>query len=234
MCLASGAGGYTPALSRSVAQPGRALCSGRRGRRFESSHSDQEDPCAYGGAGFDELAHPGGAGCLDEPGIGYVAREALPFQPHTQLRPGAVEANEAFRGGESPATVTWPGSAGARWNVAGVCASCSPAAPRARSCWGEVHRGLAGGGGLRGPADRKMLQLIAPAGHDHPFEARGERLVDQLRPHRDDEAVGTAGSRFVRVTSCRRLTLIGRDASVRRTNQMKSRSMMETQPLAEF
>lgn len=26
--------------SRSVAQPGRALCSGRRGRRFESSHSD--------------------------------------------------------------------------------------------------------------------------------------------------------------------------------------------------
>jgi hypothetical protein len=42
-CLASdAAGGYTPALSRSVAQPGRALCSGRRGRRFESSHSDQE------------------------------------------------------------------------------------------------------------------------------------------------------------------------------------------------
>ena len=28
-------------LGRSVAQPGRALCSGRRGRRFESSHSDQ-------------------------------------------------------------------------------------------------------------------------------------------------------------------------------------------------
>ena len=27
-------------LGRSVAQPGRALCSGRRGRRFESSHSD--------------------------------------------------------------------------------------------------------------------------------------------------------------------------------------------------
>ncbi len=43
MCLASGAGGgYTAALSRSVAQPGRALCSGRRGRRFESSHSDQK------------------------------------------------------------------------------------------------------------------------------------------------------------------------------------------------
>jgi hypothetical protein len=32
---------YMPALGRSVAQPGRALCSGRRGRRFESSHSDQ-------------------------------------------------------------------------------------------------------------------------------------------------------------------------------------------------
>jgi hypothetical protein len=32
---------YRPGLSRSVAQPGRALCSGRRGRRFESSHSDQ-------------------------------------------------------------------------------------------------------------------------------------------------------------------------------------------------
>jgi hypothetical protein len=30
-------------LGRSVAQPGRALCSGRRGRRFESSHSDQRD-----------------------------------------------------------------------------------------------------------------------------------------------------------------------------------------------
>ena len=28
-------------LGRSVAQPGRALCSGRRGRRFKSSHSDQ-------------------------------------------------------------------------------------------------------------------------------------------------------------------------------------------------
>lgn len=28
-------------LFRSVAQPGRALRSGRRGRRFESSHSDQ-------------------------------------------------------------------------------------------------------------------------------------------------------------------------------------------------
>ena len=27
-------------MCRSVAQPGRALCSGRRGRRFESSHSD--------------------------------------------------------------------------------------------------------------------------------------------------------------------------------------------------
>ena len=36
-------GGYKPALSRSVAQPGRALCSGRRGRRFESSHSDQQN-----------------------------------------------------------------------------------------------------------------------------------------------------------------------------------------------
>ena len=34
-------GRYTRRLSRSVAQPGRALCSGRRGRRFESSHSDQ-------------------------------------------------------------------------------------------------------------------------------------------------------------------------------------------------
>ena len=33
---------YTP-RRRSVAQPGRALCSGRRGRRFESSHSDQEN-----------------------------------------------------------------------------------------------------------------------------------------------------------------------------------------------
>jgi hypothetical protein len=30
-------------LGRSVAQPGRALCSGRRGRRFESSHSDQRN-----------------------------------------------------------------------------------------------------------------------------------------------------------------------------------------------
>ena len=28
-------------LVRNVAQPGRALCSGRRGRRFESSHFDQ-------------------------------------------------------------------------------------------------------------------------------------------------------------------------------------------------
>jgi hypothetical protein len=33
---------YMPNLSRSVAQPGRALCSGRRGRRFKSSHSDQK------------------------------------------------------------------------------------------------------------------------------------------------------------------------------------------------
>ena len=33
--------GYMRRLGRSVAQPGRALCSGRRGRRFESSHSDQ-------------------------------------------------------------------------------------------------------------------------------------------------------------------------------------------------
>ena len=33
---------YNPARSgRSVAQPGRALSSGGRGRRFESSHSDQ-------------------------------------------------------------------------------------------------------------------------------------------------------------------------------------------------
>ena len=32
---------YMARLGRSVAQPGRALCSGRRGRRFESSHSDQ-------------------------------------------------------------------------------------------------------------------------------------------------------------------------------------------------
>jgi hypothetical protein len=32
---------YIARLGRSVAQPGRALCSGRRGRRFESSHSDQ-------------------------------------------------------------------------------------------------------------------------------------------------------------------------------------------------
>jgi hypothetical protein len=33
---------YIARLGRSVAQPGRALCSGRRGRRFESSHSDQQ------------------------------------------------------------------------------------------------------------------------------------------------------------------------------------------------
>ena len=31
-------------MPRSVAQPGRALRSGRRGRRFESSHSDQFEP----------------------------------------------------------------------------------------------------------------------------------------------------------------------------------------------
>ena len=34
--------GYKPPSCRSVAQPGRALRSGRRGRRFESCHSDQE------------------------------------------------------------------------------------------------------------------------------------------------------------------------------------------------
>ena len=33
--------GYKPRSCRSVAQPGRALRSGRRGRRFESCHSDQ-------------------------------------------------------------------------------------------------------------------------------------------------------------------------------------------------
>src|SRR5262249_30821813 len=32
---------YTAACRRSVAQPGRALLSGGRGRRFKSSHSDQ-------------------------------------------------------------------------------------------------------------------------------------------------------------------------------------------------
>ena len=37
----SGGRGYMPRrVGRSVAQPGRALCSGRRGRRFESSRSD--------------------------------------------------------------------------------------------------------------------------------------------------------------------------------------------------
>ena len=39
---------YMPRLGRSVAQPGRALCSGRRGRRFESSHSDQRASPRYG------------------------------------------------------------------------------------------------------------------------------------------------------------------------------------------
>ena len=39
--LSPAAGGAIRRLGRSVAQPGRALCSGRRGRRFESSHSDQ-------------------------------------------------------------------------------------------------------------------------------------------------------------------------------------------------
>ena len=34
--------GYKPRTCRSVAQPGRALRSGRRGRRFESCHSDQD------------------------------------------------------------------------------------------------------------------------------------------------------------------------------------------------
>ena len=34
--------GYKPRSCRSVAQPGRALRSGRRGRRFESCHSDQD------------------------------------------------------------------------------------------------------------------------------------------------------------------------------------------------
>ncbi len=38
--VAWGAARYMPRPCRSVAQPGRALCSGRRGRRFESSHSD--------------------------------------------------------------------------------------------------------------------------------------------------------------------------------------------------
>src|SRR3977135_244554 len=33
--------GYKPRSCRSVAQPGRALRSGRRGRRFKSCHSDQ-------------------------------------------------------------------------------------------------------------------------------------------------------------------------------------------------
>src|ERR1700736_6513017 len=34
--------GYKPPSCRSVAQPGRALRSGRRGRRFKSCHSDQD------------------------------------------------------------------------------------------------------------------------------------------------------------------------------------------------
>ena len=46
-CLAAGGwGGYIARHGRSVAQPGRALCSGRRGRRFESSHSDHSGDVA--------------------------------------------------------------------------------------------------------------------------------------------------------------------------------------------
>ena len=40
-CAVAETQGYKPRSCRSVAQPGRALRSGRRGRRFKSCHSDQ-------------------------------------------------------------------------------------------------------------------------------------------------------------------------------------------------